>query len=82
MLSACYPRRSQLVGVTTSLDVDRDFRVLVQRAWAVAQPKAAPTICANTKPVTSWGRIPANVWVSERAKVTAGFAKDVLAVNQ
>jgi hypothetical protein len=33
-------------------------------------------------PGTSPGRIPANVSVSARAKVTAGFAKDVDAVNQ
>ena len=31
---------------------------------------------------TSVGRMPANVSVSARAIVTAGFAKDVEAVNQ
>ena len=34
------------------------------------------------KPGASAGRIPANVSLSERASVTAGFAKDVEAVNQ
>ena len=33
-------------------------------------------------PGTSIGRMPANVFVSERAKVTAGFANEVDAVNQ
>ena len=33
-------------------------------------------------PPTSAGRIPANVFVIERAMVTAGFANDVEAVNQ
>jgi hypothetical protein len=31
---------------------------------------------------TSTGRIPANVFEMDRASVTAGFAKDVDAVNQ
>jgi hypothetical protein len=31
---------------------------------------------------TSEGRIPANVSVADRASVTAGFAKEVDAVNQ
>jgi hypothetical protein len=31
---------------------------------------------------TSGGRIPANVLLAERASVTAGFAKEVEAVNQ
>src|SRR2546427_12755989 len=43
---------------------------------------AAPAICAATKPGTSAGRIPANVSLSERARVTEGFAKDLQAVNQ
>src|SRR5271155_2343375 len=34
------------------------------------------------KPGTSWGLIPENVSVMERAKVTAGFANDVDDVNQ
>jgi hypothetical protein len=33
-------------------------------------------------PGTSAGRIPVNVSVAARARVTAGFAKDVEAVNQ
>jgi hypothetical protein len=39
-------------------------------------------ICALTKSGTSAGRIPANVSDSDRAMVTAGFAKEVEAVNQ
>ena len=34
------------------------------------------------KPGRSMGRIPANVFVSERAIATAGFANEVEAVNQ
>ena len=42
----------------------------------------APATCATTNPATSSGRIPANVCVIARAMVTAGFANEVLAVNQ
>jgi hypothetical protein len=31
---------------------------------------------------TSPGRMPAKLWLSDRATVTAGLAKDVEAVNQ
>ena len=34
------------------------------------------------KPGTSTGRMPANVSLTARASVTAGFANDVEAVNQ
>ena len=51
-----------------------------QRKSAVAA--AAPTVCPTRKPGTSTGRIPANVFVSARASVTAGLANDVDAVNQ
>ena len=43
---------------------------------------AAPSSCATMKPGASTGRIPANVSEAARASVTAGFAKDVEAVNQ
>ncbi len=43
---------------------------------------SAPAICAKTKPGTSTGRMPENVFVIERAAVTAGFANEVDAVNQ
>jgi hypothetical protein len=43
---------------------------------------AAPANCAMTNPGASIGRIPAKVSEAERANVTAGFAKDVDAVNQ
>jgi pimeloyl-ACP methyl ester carboxylesterase len=42
----------------------------------------APADSAAMKEGTSTGRIPANVFVRERAMVTAGLAKDVDAVNQ
>src|SRR5947207_2267533 len=51
-----------------------------QRKRTVAAP--APRSCAMMKPGASAGRIPAKVSVSDRATVTAGFAKDVEAVNQ
>lgn len=41
-----------------------------------------PIACAAMKPATSTALMPAKVVVSARAKVTAGFANDVLAVNQ
>src|SRR5207237_328561 len=50
------------------------------REKAVAAP--APASWETTNPGTSAGRIPANVSVAERASVTAGFAKEVEAVNQ
>ena len=43
---------------------------------------SAPLNCAKIKAGVSLGRIPTNVSLSERARVTAGFAKDVDAVNQ
>src|SRR6202035_6197699 len=42
----------------------------------------APTACASKNTGTSCGRIPANVFVAILASVTAGFAKEVEAVNQ
>jgi hypothetical protein len=41
-----------------------------------------PANCATRNAGTSTGRIPANVSLKERAMATAGFAKDVDAVNQ
>ena len=38
--------------------------------------------CTNTKPNTSLGSIPTNVFVKLLAMVTAGFAKNVDDVNQ
>ena len=43
---------------------------------------AAPMSCARIKPGTSEGRIPAKVSLAARARVTAGFANEVEAVNQ
>lgn len=41
-----------------------------------------PEELRTDEPATSAGRIPANVSVTARATVTAGFAKDVEDVNQ
>ena len=57
------------------------------RGAGTSQPKsqvaaAAPATCASTKLGTSAGRIPANVSLAARARVTAGFANEVEEVNQ
>ena len=41
-----------------------------------------PASCANMNAGTPAGAIPAYVFESDRASVTAGFANDVDAVNQ
>src|SRR5687767_6181920 len=66
------------------IDPAVDGSIPRQRASGRAMTRAAmvPTSCAATNPPMSTGRMPANVWVSARASVTAGFANDVLAVNQ
>jgi hypothetical protein len=51
-----------------------------QRNKAVA--KNAPPSCARMKAGASVGLMPANVSLIDRAKVTAGFANEVEAVNQ
>jgi hypothetical protein len=51
-----------------------------QQKTAVAA--AAPISCAAIKPGASAGRIPANVLVALRARVTAGLANEVDDVNQ
>src|SRR5262245_46525305 len=43
---------------------------------------AVPSSWAATNAATASGAMPANVFDSERASVTAGLAKDVEAVNQ
>src|SRR5262245_62847723 len=43
---------------------------------------AAPSSCATMNAGASTGRIPANVSLAARARVTAGVANDVEAVNQ
>ena len=47
-----------------------------------SMPTKAPQSSATMKPGRSLGRIPANVFVSERAIATAGLANEVEAVNQ
>jgi hypothetical protein len=49
---------------------------------SIGNAKARPANCARTKPGTSAGRMPAKVSLNDRAIVTAGFAKEVEAVNQ
>jgi len=47
-----------------------------------ARAAAAPSSCATMKAGASEGRMPANVSLAARARVTAGLANDVEAVNQ
>src|SRR5687767_9877482 len=75
---ACHGGPSILPAATASADSAR-FGTS-QRNSSVAA--AAPTSCATMKPGTSTGRIPANVSLAARARVTAGLANDVEAVNQ
>ncbi len=42
----------------------------------------APRSCAQIKPGVSAGRMPLKVLLAARARVTAGLAKEVEAVNQ
>src|SRR3954466_11095574 len=65
---------------TTTRSADWGSAGTSQRNKSVAV--AAPASCAPMNPGTSPGRMPANVSVSARAIVTAGFANDVDAVNQ
>lgn len=57
----------------------RGFVAQIHRARNVA--RAAPVNCARMKAMTPAGAIPAKVSESARARVTAGLAKDVEAVN-
>jgi hypothetical protein len=50
--------------------------------WNSQVAVIAPSIWATMKPGTSVGRMPAKVSLAARAIVTAGFAKEVEAVNQ
>ncbi len=59
---------------------DRSGRGSSQLARATAT--AAPVTCARMKPGASAGRIPEKVSDSVRARVAAGLAKEVEAVNQ
>src|SRR6185503_4476503 len=58
----------------------RGFAAQIHRARNVA--RAAHVNCARMKAMTPAGAIPAKVSDSARARVTAGLAKDVEAVNQ
>src|SRR5580692_10939693 len=74
----------------------RQFAALAHCAWpmglsgaaagnssiATPRPTSAPMNCATMKAGASSGRIPAKVFVRERAIVMAGLAKEVEAVNQ
>src|SRR5437016_2747531 len=71
------PSRSTPFPYTTLFRSDRGVS---QQNRAVAEP--APSSWATMNAGASAGRIPANVSVADRARVTAGFANDVEAVNQ
>ena len=62
--------------------VDPAIEAQVQRVDYDTHADNAPMICATINIGTSINRIPANVSENARAKVTAGFAKEVEAVNQ
>ena len=74
MWGQSYPARKQIV---------LRFQSRVSNtARAAARATSAPTNCAPMNGGTSAGRIPENVFVSERAIVIAGLANEVDAVNQ
>src|SRR5207253_2872026 len=50
--------------------------------WKTSVALSPPAICASTKPGTSMARMPVKVAVSAHARVSAGLANDVDAVNQ
>ena len=75
------PRGAATVGPVADRSMDIECSVRnSQRATTSAS--SAPASCAMMNPVTSAGRIPENVFDSERAIVIAGLAKDVEAVDQ
>src|SRR5882724_9608996 len=73
-------RRGVLHRGQTDHQVAHTDRGVSQQNSAVAEP--APSSWAMMNAGASAGRIPANVSVADRARVTAGFANDVEAVNQ
>src|SRR5215472_16071815 len=77
--SAIRPHEARSRGTTTSAAICRVGESNHRNRNVAAN---APENCAAMKPTASIGRIPENVFVSDRAIVTAGFAKDVDAVNQ
>src|SRR5262249_53981587 len=82
--------RPAAIGVVVDRDSHRCAPELI--AWSIRaslrsqrashSPQSAPRSCATTKPGRSIGRMPENVFVNERAIVTAGLANEVEAVNQ
>src|SRR6185437_10501338 len=77
-----HPRRPWARRHQSAFDGGRASAGRPSRTRATSSAAAVPASWASTKPGTSTGRMPANVRVSARATVTAGFANDVLAVNQ
>ena len=86
-------RRAGVLHAPLTAAVGREqrikFMLLVQMVSCLGQSQAASTVaasapmsCATMKAGTPPGEMPANVSDSDRAIVTAGFAKDVDAVNQ
>jgi hypothetical protein len=53
----------------------------LKTAWSI-QPMDAPTNCAATNALASAGAMPEKVSLIMRPNTAAGFAKEVLAVNQ
>jgi hypothetical protein len=75
-------RRGHLrtAGVVNAREKDGLHEGKSHRNVAVAAP--APRSWTMMKPGASLGRMPANVSLAERARVTAGFANEVEDVNQ
>ena len=76
----CYSLPISSVMSTRTLLVQQLYLAIIQRCNAVAI--AAPMNCAAMNAGVSAGRMPEKVSVNERARVTAGLANDVDAVNQ
>ena len=68
------------VGVLMLPSTAFSLEGISQRNKSVAA--SAPSNCTAMKPGVSMGRMPVKVSLIERARVTAGFAKEVEAVNQ
>src|SRR4051794_12664840 len=78
--SAGLPRgRGERQGVVRALS---NFASGARSHVVTAIPTSAPAVCATTNIGAFEGAIPEKVSVNERATVTAGFAKEVEAVNQ
>ncbi len=68
--------------IVNFVQIYADFSLDDNRNVQTASAKMAPINCAIIKPKTWSGLMPAKVFENPLAMVTAGFAKDVEAVNQ